>query len=314
MLVGRLWLSFVGCVGCEVGNFFEGKRVVTCVGNTIGIMPEDIGGVNVRAQCYTEMAKLAGPTGVAVIVYWNAKRFPDALKDFYGKHPELCGSLEGAEIRLPEEDKEGLHAGMVTKSGYSTKWTTKKGVEKIFQARPELEVLEISEIGNGKGVAVAFRSHGTGGGWEKFTPEQWYEAAHGPESFFKELNVATCQFILDAEKKYCTGDVEGPVSLTEVGCGTGEMLLPLIKEGTPFQEVVGIDINDKFIDYCKSELKTLKEKKGKAAVATNVHHVVGDVCSLSEVLNETMEGAKARGVRGERGSRRCSGALMCVVR
>lgn len=142
----------------NVDDFMEGRRVVSCVGNTIGIMPEDIGGVNIRARCYTEMANLAGSNGVAVMVYWNARRFPDALKDFYGKHPELCGSLEGAAIKLPEEDPDGLHAGMTTKSGYSTKWTSLKGVEKIFQGRPELEVLEAMEIGNNKGVAVAFRS------------------------------------------------------------------------------------------------------------------------------------------------------------
>merc|ERR1719321_629715 len=103
------------------------------------------------------MAKLAGSSGVAVMVYWNAARFEDALKDFYGKSPFLCGPLDGATIRLPKEDAELGNAGMVTKSGYSTKWTSLKGAQKIFQERPELEVLEMCEIGNKKGVAVAFR-------------------------------------------------------------------------------------------------------------------------------------------------------------
>ena len=39
--------------------------------------------------------------------------------------------------------------------------------------------------------------------------------------------------------------------LIEVGCGTGEALLPLRNK---FKHIVGIDFNENFIEFCNSKL------------------------------------------------------------
>merc|ERR1719375_2615346 len=54
-------------------EFWDDARVVACVGNTIGIIPEEL-----RPKVYQQMAEVAGPDGVLVMVYWNAKWFGDA--------------------------------------------------------------------------------------------------------------------------------------------------------------------------------------------------------------------------------------------
>ena len=76
---------------------------------------------------------------------------------FAGKEPDSDQTMPTSHQRRFSCRMYGV-AGMTTASGYSTKWTSLKGVQKIFQERPELEVLEMREIGNNKGVAVAFRA------------------------------------------------------------------------------------------------------------------------------------------------------------
>ena len=37
------------------------------------------------------MAELAGPDGVAVMVYWNGNKFGDAVQHFYHANPQVEG-------------------------------------------------------------------------------------------------------------------------------------------------------------------------------------------------------------------------------
>jgi SAM-dependent methyltransferase len=51
----------------EVGPWMEDSvKIAMCVGNTIGIMPSAV-----KEVIYEEMAEVAGPDGVAIMVYWN---------------------------------------------------------------------------------------------------------------------------------------------------------------------------------------------------------------------------------------------------
>ena len=50
-------------------------KVVTCVGNTMGIMPPEIG-----LNAHKQMKLVAGTEGAFCTVYWNGNRFGDALQ------------------------------------------------------------------------------------------------------------------------------------------------------------------------------------------------------------------------------------------
>ena len=96
-------------------------KVVCCLGNTIGIMPDEI-----KEEVFKEMAETAGDDGLAVMVWWNGNKFGDALQHFYHANPSLCGKFTGECIDL---DTTTLQ----TPSGYRTHWT------KPDEARAKLE-------------------------------------------------------------------------------------------------------------------------------------------------------------------------------
>lgn len=127
----------------NVGHWVAGgKNVVICVGNTIGIMPQFI-----KDIAYQQMAQLAGAEGIAVMVFWNGNQFGNAIQHFYAPNKDLCGGVDGASINWEQRS-------MVTKTGYSTKWTTLEEALEIF-AGYGMKVLDAKELGNG--VLVAFR-------------------------------------------------------------------------------------------------------------------------------------------------------------
>jgi len=120
-------------------------KVVTCVGNTIGIMPDPI-----KPIVYSQMAEVAGRTGIAIMVYWNGNRFGDAVQNFYFKNPQLCGEFTGKCIDLST-------CTLKTDSGYCTHWTKPEEAREIMD-RYGMRVVALEEIGNG--VLVAFRNTG----------------------------------------------------------------------------------------------------------------------------------------------------------
>jgi len=118
-------------------------KVVTCVGNTVGIIPPDV-----RKLVYQQMMKLAGPNGYFVIVYWNGNTFGDAVQHFYHKNPQLCGPFKGDSIDLDTQT-------LTTPSGYYTKWTGPEEAREIFEKEIGADVLLLEE--KGRGVLVAGR-------------------------------------------------------------------------------------------------------------------------------------------------------------
>jgi len=118
-------------------------KVVICVGNTVGIMPQDV-----KDNVYKQMLKAAGTTGAFGVVYWNGNKFGDAVQHFYHKNPQLCGPFQGDSIDLDS-------CTLTTPSGYRTHWTTPKEARRIFEEEIGAEILKLEE--KGKGVLVAGR-------------------------------------------------------------------------------------------------------------------------------------------------------------
>jgi len=123
-------------------EFWDDVRVVACVGNTIGIIPQEL-----RPKVYEQMAELAGNDGVLVMVYWNARWFGDACLNFYHANPQLCGPFKGECVDFKNTTLE-------TPMGYSTKWTSVDEAREIMQGLG-MEIISMRE--KGKGVFVAAR-------------------------------------------------------------------------------------------------------------------------------------------------------------
>jgi len=123
-------------------EFWDDCRVVACVGNTIGIIPEEL-----RPKVYEEMAEVAGEDGVLIMVYWNARWFGDACLNFYHKNPKLCGPFEGDHVDFK-------NTTLTTPMNYKTKWTS---VEEARALMEDLGMEIISLREKGKGVFVAAR-------------------------------------------------------------------------------------------------------------------------------------------------------------
>jgi len=129
--------------GSRGAEFWDDARVVACVGNTIGIIPEEL-----RLRVYDEMADLAGKDGVLVMVYWNARWFGDACLNFYHANPNLCGKFDGESVDFK-------NTTLTTPLGYRTKWT---GVDEARALMEDLGMEIISLREKGKGIFVAARS------------------------------------------------------------------------------------------------------------------------------------------------------------
>eukprot|EP00992_Anisonema_acinus_P000938 TRINITY_DN10333_c0_g1_i1.p1 TRINITY_DN10333_c0_g1~~TRINITY_DN10333_c0_g1_i1.p1 ORF type:complete len:1063 (+),score=244.11 TRINITY_DN10333_c0_g1_i1:56-3244(+) len=144
-------VEFIVGNAAHLGDLLERKKpewlvntnkVVFCVGNTIGIIPEEL-----RPSIYKEMAALAGPSGVAVMGYWNGRYFGDAVQHFYAPNPQLCGPFTGECIDMASRT-------LRTPSGYCTHWTTAEEARDIM-LQYGLRIVSLEEYG--KGVLVAFR-------------------------------------------------------------------------------------------------------------------------------------------------------------
>jgi hypothetical protein len=125
------------------GLLWDDVRVVACVGNTIGIIPQQL-----KETVYRQMFELAGPNGIVIMAYWNAAWFGDAAQNFYHANPQLCGEFKGESIDLST-------ATLSTPSGYCTHWTS------ISEARSVMDSLGVEVISlkaKDKGVLVAART------------------------------------------------------------------------------------------------------------------------------------------------------------
>lgn len=138
----EVWFDVDLCAGSRRVEFWDDSRVVACVGNTIGIIPEEL-----RPQVYEQMAEVAGDNGVLVMVYWNARWFGDACLNFYHANPKLCGPFEGENVDFKSTT-------LTTPMNYKTKWTSVDEARTIMEELG-MEIISLRE--KGKGVFIAAR-------------------------------------------------------------------------------------------------------------------------------------------------------------
>jgi len=99
------------------------KPLVTCVNNTLNIMPE-----NMRGAVVDEMLTLAGPDGLCLVTYWNGNFFSHAVLNYYQKNEALCGSFE------IHKHVDWERRVLVTPTNYSTEWHTPPEVQQLLRA------------------------------------------------------------------------------------------------------------------------------------------------------------------------------------
>jgi len=267
------------------GPLWDDVRVVACVGNTIGIIPEHL-----KDSVYKQMFELAGPSGIVIMAYWNAAWFGDAVQNFYHANPQLCGQFKGESIDLSTTT-------LSTPSGYRTHWTSASEARAVME-NLGAEIISLKQWG--KGVLVAARQLGIcedkvhfeppqrnpvpakdlgvkqkerspTSKWAEFPVEQWRSAVYVNRAYFGQLCSDTTDFIVNIAEHVKLGGKR--VSLVEVGCGTGEFIR---ETADAFRVAVGVDFNPHFIQFCKTEAAD----QG----ATRQHYVHGDACALVDLM------------------------------
>jgi len=125
-------------------------------------------------------------------------------------------------------------------------------------------------------VGLPKKVAGGGGEWAEFSVDQWRSAVYTSRSFFEQLFVDTTNFIGSLCDELGGKSENGPL-LVEVGCGTGEALLPLV-DRAPF--VVGMDFNPKFIEFCQQNVPEGHD---------NIKHIVGDAQELNALMERELD-------------------------
>ena len=92
-------------------DFWSRKRLVCCVMNTLGIMPQSI-----RQSVINEMLKLAGDDGQFFLVVFNGEKFTKGINEFYRTVPHLCGSVRDTDYDLDTRELR------VAATGYYSHW------------------------------------------------------------------------------------------------------------------------------------------------------------------------------------------------
>jgi len=115
-----------------------------------------------------------------------------------------------------------------------------------------------------------------GGEWAEFSVEQWRSAVYTAKSFFQELFLVTTDFIGGLCDEVGGSSEEGPL-LVEVGCGTGEALLPLMERA---RYTCGVDFNPHFVEFCRQNEPPEHRNR--------VSHIIGDAQELGTLLNNEL--------------------------
>lgn len=98
--------------------------------NTFGILPDFI-----RDQCLKEMMLCSGPGNKIIIGCWHKDSLRTGFKDFYSKHPELCGVCK-------EEDFDFENGDFAcSTTDYTSHWWSEQELQtmiaKNFPGKPE---------------------------------------------------------------------------------------------------------------------------------------------------------------------------------
>lgn len=93
--------------------FWTRNKVVSCVMNTLGIMPQEI-----RPSVVAEMVRLADNGGTVLISVFDGRFFERGVEEFYQHNNQLTGEFSNNDVDLAAHE---LH---VRSSGYYSHWFT----------------------------------------------------------------------------------------------------------------------------------------------------------------------------------------------
>eukprot|EP00541_Cyclophora_tenuis_P011041 CAMPEP_0116554896 /NCGR_PEP_ID=MMETSP0397-20121206/7839_1 /TAXON_ID=216820 /ORGANISM="Cyclophora tenuis, Strain ECT3854" /LENGTH=398 /DNA_ID=CAMNT_0004080093 /DNA_START=133 /DNA_END=1329 /DNA_ORIENTATION=+ len=118
-------------------KFWETRRVVTILMNTLGILPDCI-----RQEVISQMIKVAGEDGAVVIGCWHNESFRVGMEEFYSVHPELCGPIDDAtEV---DYEKANMH---VPSTGYESHWFSADELKAFVPEETHNVEMQVSGVG-----------------------------------------------------------------------------------------------------------------------------------------------------------------------
>jgi sarcosine/dimethylglycine N-methyltransferase len=240
------------------------KPLVTCVNNTLNIMPEHL-----RGGLVEQLLSLAGPTGLCVVSYWNGNFFSHAIMNYYKKNEQLCGQFD------IHQHVDWQNRVMVAPSNYSTEWHHPAEVQKLLRAY-DVDVPNVEDCCNygktphmnceGLAIFVWFDQTCTSrakGYYDSDDAQTFYHNIWGEDNIHvgrydlltvqdlqktkieqvaKAQELHELQFVQLVRQKIDNAD--GLLRIVDFGCGYGGLLRRLFQEGLVWS-AVGCDISSR---------------------------------------------------------------------
>jgi sarcosine/dimethylglycine N-methyltransferase len=290
-------------------GFFEKykKPLITCVNNTLNIMPEHL-----RGGVVEQMLALSGDDGICLVTYWNGNFFSHAIMNYYKKNPNLCGKFEVHKHVNWEE------RCLLTPTNYSTQWSFPVEVQQLLRAF-DVDVENIEpELQHGKphvncselGIFVWFDRTSTSDAKAYYDSEDaqtFYNNIWGEDNLHvgrydliedNSLNaisqVAMAQELHELEfiklLKNKT-NTEVPMRVVDLGCGYGGLLRRLWKEGVVWHGQ-GVDLSSRMCAQarrlnaeieCDEDIKILEESYLDVSIPNECCDVVISMDALLHV-------------------------------
>lgn len=299
------------------------KPLVTCVNNTLNIMPEHL-----RGGVIEQMLKLAGEDGICMVSYWNGNFFSHAVMNYYKKNPQLCGEFE--VHKHVDWDKRVL----VTPTNYSTEWHFPVEVQQLLRCydvdvndiEPEIQYGKPHINCDGLSIFVWFDQSSTSAAKayydsddaQKFYHNIWgedtlhvgrYDLIESIDSLSKQDRVHKAQELHELEFikliKDKTNATSIPMRIVDFGCGYGGLLRRLVKEGVVWH-AHGVDLSARMCAQarrlnaragCDSDVSILEESYLDVSMASESVDVVISMDALLHVGPDGQRRAMAEAAR-----------------
>lgn len=245
------------------------KPLVTCVNNTLSIMPDHL-----RGRVVDQMLSVAGPGGLCMVSYWNGNFFSHAVLNYYKKNEALCGKFD---IHKHVDWNKRI---LVTPKDYSTVWHTPLEVQQLLRAY-DVDVPKLIDDGeplygephvNWEGLAIfvwfdhSSTSHAKGY-YDDADSQKFYSTIWGEDNLHvgrydlltsREQTLPTIDQVAIAQERHEEEFVKlvkskmglGKNRVVDLGCGYGGLLRRLWKSGLVWHGT-GIDISSKMCQQAR---------------------------------------------------------------
>jgi ubiquinone/menaquinone biosynthesis C-methylase UbiE len=253
------------------------KPLITCVNNTLNIMPNEL-----RGTVVDQMLAVSGKEGLSMVSYWNGNFFSHAILNYYKKNEALCGAFDMSHVNW-----EKRH--LLTPTNYSTEWHYPHEVQQLLRAYdidvPNIEdspKLGTSHINcDGLAIFVWFAQDASSHAklyYDSEDAQKFYKGIWGEET----IHLGQYQLLTEEEKKTlsvqeqvqraqnlheqefikvisskCIGDHQPKARVVDMGCGFGGLLRRMWEAGVTWS-AVGCDISGR----CCDQARLLNEKLG----------------------------------------------------